>query len=74
MGLDRYRNEIALGAGVLLEAARGIERAKADDGRVDAGEAFSIFISALLGGLLGVSGTAAGDRSGKDISEEGHAR
>ncbi len=73
MGLDRYRNEIVLGSGILLEVTRGLEQARADDGRVDAGEALSIFLSALLSGLQGVSG-AAGDRSGKRFPEEGHAR
>ncbi len=52
MSVSRYKNEIALGANVLLDVSGQIEKAKAEDGKVDAGEAFQIFLTAVLSGLM----------------------
>ena len=60
MALSRYRKEIVAGANILTDVARGIEAAKADDGKVDAGEAFQIFFTAILSGLFAAAGISGG--------------
>ena len=61
MSVSRYKTEIALGANLILDVVAGVSKAKADDGRLDASEAVSIFLTALLSAILGVAGSQAGD-------------
>ena len=62
MSLSRYKTEIALGSQVIVDVAQKVHEAKADDGKIDAGEALKIFSSTLLSVLLGVATVQAGKK------------
>lgn len=55
MALEDYQQEIGLGLDAVANVAQRVNEAKADDGKIDAGEALSILSSALLGVLMGVA-------------------
>ena len=59
MSISRYQQEIGLGLQTVTGVAAKIHEAKADDGKIDAGEALSIFSGALMQALMGYAAIQA---------------